>query len=383
MRTSRAAILVEVGRPAPYARSRPIEVDEIELDDPQHGEVVVKLASAGLCHSDLSTVEGTLLKSAPLVIGHEAAGVVVECGAGVTRVASGDHVVFSFVPSCGACERCQAGRPALCAEALRANLEGVLLRNGRRLRRGGSVLHHHLGVSGFAEYTVCAQESLVPIPASVPLEIASMFGCAALTGLGAVLNTARVSPGSSAAIFGAGGVGLMVLLGCVLAGAAPIVVVDPVASKRELARSLGATHVVDPSAADGARQVRELLGGLGANYAFECAGRTAALESAVMAAGIGSTIVAVGLPAADARAALSQATFVLHEKTLKGSFMGSAVPIRDIPLFLRLWAAGKLPVERLISRTIRLDDLNESLDLLAAGEVVRSVCAFEPAPARV
>ena len=298
---ARAAILVEMGRPRPYAASVPLEVDEIELDDPQDREVRVRIASVGLCHSDLSTVDGTLAKPLPLVIGQEAAGTDEAIGRGVTQVAPGDRVVFSFVPVCGRCTPCATGRPALCRRGNPANLAGTLLRGARRFRRGGERLYHHLGVSGFSERTVCAEESLVRVPEDTPLEIAALFGCAALTGIGAVIHTAGVRPGTTVVIFGAGGVGLMALLGAVVAGAAQIVVVDPIGSKRERARTLGATATIDPAAGDPAAQVREHLGGVGADYAFEAVGSVQALEQAYAATGIGGTTVAVGLPRAVCR----------------------------------------------------------------------------------
>ena len=372
--TARAAILVRQGAPRPYEQSRPIEVVEVALDPPGYGEVQVAIASVGVCHSDLSTVDGTFVRPLPLAIGHEAAGTVEAIGPGVDGLAPGDKVVFSFVPMCGRCVACATGRPALCEPGNAANAAGTLLRGRRPIQRGSERAYTHLGVGGFAERTVCAQESLVRIPSDTPLEIAALFGCAALTGLGAVLNAAQVDAGTSVAIFGAGGVGLMTLLGARVANAAEIVVVDPVAEKRALARDLGATAVVDPNAGDAAEQVRDALGGRGAAYTFEAAGTVRALEAAFAATAAGGMTVAVGLPRADAMAAIPQSLLVRHDRTLRGSFMGSAVPQRDIPRYIALWRSGRLPVERLISGTIGLDDLNASLDALADGKTIRSVC---------
>ena len=370
---TRAAVLVAAGRERPYASSTPIEVGEIDLDEPHGGEVLVRIASAGLCHSDLSAVDGTRPRPLPIVLGHEAAGVVERVGAGVTRVRPGQHVVFSYVPICGYCEFCAAGRPALCANGTRANGAGTLLSGGVRFSRGGERVLHHLGVSAFSERSVCAQESLVPVPDDTPLGIAALFGCAALTGIGAVINTARVPAGASVAIFGAGGVGLMGALGAHASGALRIVVVDPVASKRELARSLGATDVVDPAAGDAAAQVRELLEG-GAEYSFEMAGNAKVLEQAVAATRRGGTTVAVGLPSAAATAAIGHSALVGEERTIKGSYMGSAVPQRDVPRYLALWRAGRLPIERLVSGEFALDAINAALDALASGSVARTIC---------
>lgn len=374
--TARAALLVDQHRPRPYRDSRPIEIAEISLDAPGPGEVQVRIASTGLCHSDLSTVDGTFARSLPLVLGHEAAGTVEAVGAGVEDLVPGDKVVFSFVPSCGRCTWCAVGRPALCEPGKRTAFGGTLLGGQRRLHRGGDALWHHLGVSGFAERTICAQESLVRIPPDTPLDIASLFGCAALTGLGAVFNTARVEPGASVAIFGAGGVGLMALLGAIVAGATQIVVVDPVAEKRALATELGATHAIDPARGPAAQQIQSVVPG-GVAYAFEAAGSAAALEQAYNALAPGGAAVAIGLPRADATAAIGHSLLVREERQLRGSFMGSSVPRRDIPRYIALWRAGRLPVERLVSRRFALDELNDALDALAAGDVVRAVCTLE------
>jgi alcohol dehydrogenase len=234
-----------------------------------------------------------------------------------------------------------------------------------------------LGVGGFAERTVCAEESLVRIPADTPLDIAALFGCAALTGLSAVLNSAKVEAGTSVAIFGAGGVGLMTLFGAIIAGATEIVFVDPVAEKRALAHELGATATVDPTAGNAAAEVRGILADRGADYTFEAAGNVGALESAYMATAPGGTTVAVGLPRSDATAAIPHSLLVRNECTLKGSFMGSAVPQRDIPRYIALWRAGRLPIERLVSGTIGLGGLNAALDALADGRAIRTMCAIE------
>jgi alcohol dehydrogenase len=372
--SGRAAILVRQGGPRPYAADRPIEVAEIELDPLEYGEVQVAIGSAGVCHSDLSTVDGTFAqRPLPMVLGHEAAGTVEAVGPGVSRVRPGDKVVFSFVPMCGHCAECASGRPALCEHGNRANMAGTLLRGARRMRRGDEPLFNQLGVGGFAERTICAEESLVKIPDDTPLEIAALFGCAALTGLGAVLNAANVEAGTSVAIFGAGGVGLMALLGALVAGATSIVVVDPLAEKRALAAELGATATVDPNAGDPAEQVRAALGRRGARYAIEAAGNVRALEAAYAATASGGTTVAVGLPHHETTAAISHSLLVRQDRTVKGSFMGSAVPQRDIPRYIALWRSGRLPVERLITGRIGLDGLNESLDALAEGRVVRTM----------
>jgi alcohol dehydrogenase len=368
----RAAVLREFEAAKPYAASKPLSVEELELDEPSYGEALVRIESAGVCHSDLSTIEGILFKTLPLALGHEAAGVVERVGPGTTRVAPGDHVVFTFVPNCGRCTPCGSGRPALCEPGNRANATGALLRDGHRLHAEGVDVLHHLGVSGLATYAVAAEESLVRIDAGVPLGIAALFGCAALTGLGAVFEAARVAPGTTVAIFGGGGVGLMAALASNIVGATAIVV-DPVLHKREVAESLGARATVDPAAGDVAKQIRAHNGGRGVEYAIEASGTVSGFQDAIACTAPGATVVAIGLPRGSARAEVSPAMLVAGDRTVRGSFMGSSVPQRDIPRYVELWRRGKLPIERLVSGTIGLEDINEAMDALASGSALRTV----------
>ena len=371
MKTS-AAVLRAFSSDKPYAASQPLTIEQLELDEPAHSEVLVRITSAGVCHSDLSTLEGILLKPVPIVLGHEAAGVVEQVGPGVTRVAPGDHVVFTFVPTCGHCRACTSGRPGLCEPGTSANAKGTLLRNARRFHAGDEPYSHHLGVSGFSEYTVAAEESVVRIPEDVPLNVAALFGCAALTGLGAVFEAARVAPATSVAIFGAGGVWLMALLGVMVVGAS-VIVIDPVPQKRGMAMALGARAAIDPTAGDAIKQIKELTNGRGAEYAIEASGTVRAFEDAVACSAPGGVIVAVGLPRASARAEVSPMLLVAGDRTLRGSFMGSSVPQRDIPRYIELWRRGKLPIERLVSGTAGLDGLNAAMDALASGNALRTV----------
>ena len=374
-----AAVLGALGTPAPYVETMPLRIEELELDPPGPGELLVRIMAAGICHSDLSVIDGSRPRPVPMALGHEAAGVVEEVGPGVLDVREGDHVVLTFVPSCGACSECSGGRPALCAVALRSNTEGSLLGGGRRLHRhgDGGHVHHHLGVSAFAEYAVVSRRSAVIVPPEVPFEIAALFGCGVLTGVGAVLETAGVRPGESAAIFGLGGVGLSALMGAVVAGAHPIVGVDPVAGRRAQALELGADAVFAPDEAIEA--IRELTGG-GARYTFETAGKLPALEGAYASTGRGGTTVAVGLPHPSASLAVPAAGLVAEGRTMIGSYMGSAAPQRDVPRLLGLWRAGKLPVDRLHTGTLALADVNAGMDALASGRVVRQVLAPHAAP---
>lgn len=374
---TRAAVVHDRGRPQPYAQSRPIAVEEIEFDAPGPGDVVVRIASAGLCHSDLSNLNGTIPKVTPFVLGHEGAGIVEEIGPEVTRVQPGDHVVFAFVPSCGRCETCVDGHPAMCILGHEANLAGLILRSSQpRFRQSGRPVMHHLGVSAFAERTICAQESLVSIPDDVPLDFAAVFGCGALTGLGAVFNVAKPRPGEYVAIFGAGGVGLMALLGAVCAGATPIVV-DPLPHKRALAMELGAALAIDPGSGEPALQIADELGIRGVEYAIEATAVPAVVLQAIASTKPTGTTIALGIGnPADTIALAPFPALVRVGKTLRGSFMGDCVPQRDIPRFIRLWRDGKLPVDRLLSGTTHLDDLNAAFDRLAAGEVVRTMCTI-------
>jgi alcohol dehydrogenase len=369
----RAAILEAMGASRPYTDSRPLKIERIELAPPGPGEIRVRIVAAGLCHSDLSVVNGDRPRVMPMALGHEAAGVVEELGSGVDDLALGDHVVLVFVPSCGCCLPCAEGRPALCEPGAKANGAGTLLSGARRLSRAGApALNHHLGVSAFAEQAVVSRRSAVRVPKDVPLDVAALFGCGVLTGVGAVVNTARVQAGESVAVVGLGGVGLNALLGAAAAGARAIVAVDLDPRKLELARTLGATDTVDARAEDAAERVRALVAG-GVDHAFEMAGSVKALDLAYRITRRGGTTVTAGLPNPAATLALSPVSLVAEERTLKGSYVGGAVPLRDIPRFIELWRRGRLPVDRLMSGRIGLDDLNAAFEKLAAGDVVRQI----------
>lgn len=368
----RAALLREMGHPAPYAESRPLEVADLDLDGPGPGELLVRVRAAGLCHSDLSVIDGSRPRVMPMVLGHEAAGEVAETGPGTEGFAEGDHIVLAFVPMCGACEACRSGRAWLCGPGGEANIAGTLLGGARRFRTaGGEALHHHLGVSAFAEHIVVSARSAVRVEPELPFEIASLFGCAVLTGVGAALHGAEVAEGDRVAIFGLGGVGLAALLGARLAGASTLVAVDVVPAKLELALELGATHAVlaGPDAVD---EVRAATDG-GAEKAIETVGSEVVLAQAYAATRRGGTTVAVGLPHPSRMLSIPAVSLVTEEKTLRGSYLGSCVPGRDIPRFAALHRAGRLPVERLLSHTLALEEINEGFDRLARGEAVRQV----------
>jgi alcohol dehydrogenase len=371
----KAAVLNEMGVEAPYAKSKPLAIEELELDDPSHGEVLVKIAAAGLCHSDLSVIDGNRPRPTPMALGHEAAGVVEKLGPGVDDLKLGDHVVMVFVPSCGHCLPCAEGRPALCEPGAAANGAGTLLSGQRRLHRNGTDVHHHLGVSAFAEYATVSRRSLVKIEKGLPLDEAALFGCAVLTGVGAVINTAKVSAGASVAVIGLGGVGLSCLLGTVAVGAGRIVAVDLSDDKLGLARQLGATDTFNPGNAGAVDEIRSATGG-GVEFAFEMAGSVRAMELAYKITRRGGTTVTAGLPPPDHTFALPQVNLVAEERTIKGSYIGTCVPSRDLPRYIELYRRGKLPVDRLMSGRLKLEEINLGFDRLHEGKAIRQVVAF-------
>ena len=368
----RAAVLDEMGAPAPYAQSKPLKIETIELDPPGPGEILVKIAAAGLCHSDLSVIEGNRPRPMPMALGHEAAGVVEEVGPGVDDLGKGDHVVMVFVPSCGHCLPCSEGRPALCEPGAAANGAGTLLSGEKRLHRNGQDINHHLGVSGFAEYATISRRSCVKVDRELPLDEAALFGCAVLTGVGAVINTAKVPAGTTVAVVGLGGVGLSSILGAVASGASRVVAVDLSDEKLGLARQLGATDTFNAGSPDAVNEIREAVKG-GVEYAFEMAGSVRALDLAYKITRRGGTTVTAGLPPPSHTLALSPVNLVAEERTLKGSYIGTCVPVRDLPRYVDLYRRGKLPVDRLMSKHLRLEEINEGFDLLAQGKVVRQV----------
>ena len=376
MITTKAAVLRKLGQPGPYAETRPLTIEEFELAPPGPGEVLVRVKAAGLCHSDLSVIDGNRPRPLPMVLGHEMAGVVEALGHGVTDLQRGDHVVASFVPSCGVCSPCVAGRPALCEPGLASNTAGTLLSGERRLAQHGQPVNHHLGVSGFAEYATLSRRSLVRVDPSLPFAEAALFGCAVITGVGAVVNTASMPKLSSMAVIGLGGVGLAALLAGRMLEATPIVAIDLNEAKLAKARELGATHTVNAAEADCAERVREVSGG-GVAYAFEMAGSARALELAYRITRRGGTTVTAGLPHPQHTVSLPHVSLVAEERTVKGSYLGSCVPERDIPQYIDWYQSGRLPVDRLLSERIRLDDLNAAFDRLAAGASIRQVVEID------
>ncbi|GAB2482350.1 zinc-binding dehydrogenase [Nocardiopsis aegyptia] len=363
------AVLEQIGRRRPYAESTPISVARVELAEPGPTEVRVRIEAAGVCHSDLSVLDGNRVRPVPMLLGHEAAGRVDAVGTEVTDVAVGRRVVMTFLPRCGECDGCRTDGRLPCGPGGAANNDGRLLHGSRHLTRDGETVHHHLGVSGFATHAVVDRASLVPVDDDVPAEIAAVLGCAVLTGGGAMLNAVRPAPGESVMVVGLGGVGVAALLAAVAEGAGDVIAVDTLPEKLDLARRLGATHACTPGevAAQGIR----------ASHAIECAGHPRAFETAFAATAPGGRTVTVGLPSPAATAELSPLTMTAEARTVIGSYLGSAVPARDIPRFAQWWREGRLPVEHLISRRIRLEEINEAMDELAEGRAVRQVIVFD------
>ena len=373
---TRAAVLDRSQLPHPYAQTLPLSVETLDLDGPGPGEVLVKMGAAGLCHSDLSIINGDRPRPLPMVLGHEAAGIVEETGEGVTDLKRGDHVALVFIPSCGHCIPCMEGRPALCEPALGAAIAGTLLSGGKRFHRPGTgPVNHQVGVSCFAEYAVVARGTLVKIDQDLPLDIAALFGCAVLTGVGAAINAGQLKLGATSAVVGLGGVGLSALLGAKAAGARTVIAIDRLQHKLDFALELGATHAFHADDPDLVRQVKEASGG-GVEVAIEAASSVAALDTAYKITRRGGTTVTVSLPPPSHTLNVPAVNLVVDERTLKGSYLGSAVPARDIPRYIALYRAGLLPVDKLVTHRIPLDEINLGFDRLASGEAIRQVIMF-------
>lgn len=370
-----AAVMFEQGLPRPYAQSLPLRIETVDLDGPGEGEVLVEIAGAGLCHSDLSAIEGNRPRAVPTVVGHEASGVVRAVGPAVSRVVVDDPVVMLFVASCGACDLCVSGRPNLCQASWSARAQGTLPSGARRLSLNGRPLHHYSGISCFAEYAVVSERSLMRVPKALPLLDAAIMGCAVITGVGAVFNTAGDVRGKSVGVIGLGGVGLSALLGAVHGGAKHIVAIDLSADKLTLAKQLGATHVFFGDDPDCVAKVREATGG-GVDVGFEMAGSVSAMTLVYAIGRRGSTTICAGLPGHSATFPMPSAALVADERVIKGSYMGSAVPSRDIPKLVDLVLDGSLPIGKLRTDVIGFAGLNAGFDKLAAGEGVRQVLTF-------
>lgn len=368
MRIIRGAVLDHIGTARPFTETKPISIDQIQLDAPGPGEVLIKIGAAGVCHSDLSVVNGDRPRPTPMLLGHESAGVVVEVGEGV-ELAIGQKVVMTFLPRCGECAGCATEGKQPCVPGSATNEAGTLLNGSIRLHRDDQPIFHHIGVSGFATHAVVSEKSLVAIGDDVPLEIAAVFGCALLTGGGALLNVIKPRETDTLAIVGLGGVGMAALLTAKALGVARVVGVDANPEKLHTARELGADDAFTPD--------QLISTGERFNGVVEAAGHPKAFETAVAVTAPGGTTVTVGLPAPGSVSCIDPLKLTGEARTIVGSYLGSSVPQVDIPHYERLWREGKLPVEKLISDRIRLEDLNEAMDNLSDGKAIRQVILFE------
>ena len=371
----RGAVLHQPGLPRPYAESRPLQIIELELPDPGPGEVLVKIAAASLCRSDLSVVTGARVWPLPMVIGHEAAGRVEAVGEGVAGLAPGDDVVLVYLPQCGTCVRCRGGEPWLCATGGAANGRGELITGGTRLTHQGEALHHHMGLAAFAGYSLVAEQSAVKVPAGLAPEDTCVFGCAVLCGGGTALNTAAIKTGQTAAVVGLGAVGLSAVLGARAAGADRVFALDVLPAKLVAAEELGATDVMvaDESAA---ARLHDATGG-GVDHAIEASGTLEGFELAAALVRRGGKVTTLGLPGPGVAHSLQLAPLVVSGIDIQGSYLGSCATREDVPRFIELYRRGRFPATALISHRIRLDDINEALDRLADGAALRQVIQFD------
>ncbi|MBP6382295.1 MAG: Zn-dependent alcohol dehydrogenase [Pseudomonadales bacterium] len=362
----RAAILETAGQPL-------VIRDDVEIMAPRAGEVRVRVHYCGLCHSDLSVVSGVFPFMGPVIVGHEASGVVESVGPGVTHLAPGDPVILTPLPPCGNCYFCQRGQHSLCVNGI--GLATMALPDGNTgLSRGGQTVLRGVGLGALAEYVITPASGAIKVDADVPLEVACVIGCAVQTGVGAVLNTAQVEAGATVLIQGLGGVGLATVQGARIAGAALVVAVDPVASRREAALAMGATHAFDPATANLGAEIMRLTGNIGVDYAFETAGIAKLIESSLALTRSGGTTVCVGAPPFEDKVTIENVVvFAATGKTLCGCLLGSCNSLREIPRMIALWRAGQLDLEGLITSRRPLAEVNEGFADMKAGRGIRTV----------
>jgi S-(hydroxymethyl)glutathione dehydrogenase / alcohol dehydrogenase len=368
VRESRAAVMRDF--------NVPLSIETVRLKEPRDNQVVVRIVASGICHTDLSVVRANLPYPPPVVLGHEGAGVVEEVGKAVTTLAAGDHVVLSSIPHCGRCAYCLNGRQHLCESGLNAAMSGQQI----AFEKDGADIANFCGLGSFSRYTVVDESAAIKIDDDVPLARACLIGCGVITGVGAALNTARVQAGETVAVFGCGGVGVNVIQGAAIAGASRIVAVDVVGAKLEWAKQLGATDVLNVRGAtgdDASEQVRAMFGGMGVDYAFEAIGAPATIRQAFLSVRRGGKAVIVGVAPFGVDLTLPACMIPLEERSLIGSLYGSAYLPRDVPRLLSLYRRGKLKLDELVSRELKLDEINAGLEALEGGGVLRSVILFE------
>ena len=357
-----------------YEYNTPLVIEEVELDPPREGEVLVRMAASGVCHSDYHTVQGIHGWPLPSILGHEGAGIVEEVGAGVRNVAPGDHVMMSWLPSCGHCRFCISGRQSLCEDMAWSDA-GTMMDGTTRFHIGDRPVYHY-ETSSFAERSVIPAQTAIPVDPSLPLTALALVGCAVTTGVGAVLNTARVRPGDSVAVVGCGGVGLNVVQGARIAGAGAIVAIDREPHKLDLARELGATHGVNATEGGVVERVREIVGRSGVDHSFEAIGRPATIELAIQLVGRGGQAILIGMAPPDARPAFDALGLTMEERSIRGCWYGSCRQQLDFPLMVDLYRDGKLNLDRLVE-PCTLDEINEAFVAMETGKVARKVIVYD------
>lgn len=364
-------------RAAYVPESKKLTVDTVELDPPQQGELLIRMKAAGVCHSDLHTLKGELRTQPPLVLGHEGAGVVEAVGPGVTRFAPGDSVLINWLPGCHVCPTCQAGHENICERLFRTTFAGTMLDGTSRLRGpNGDSIKQYLSSATMAEYAVVPEDGAIPLQEGVPFEVAAIIGCAVITGVGAVINTAQVEAGSRAAVIGCGGIGLSAMQGCVLAGCSEIIAVDIMDEKLEFARQMGATATVNAQEEDPVKALKRLTGG-GPEYAFDSVGSARTIPQALNAVGPAGTATIIGLHAALEEVPIAPAQLIYQNKRLLGSFAGDVTPLHDLPRLQQLYRAGRLELDKLITKRYPLDDVAQAFEDMEAGKVARGVLVFD------
>ena len=356
-----------------YASGQPLELDDVEVLPPQTGEVLVRYVASGVCHSDLHVMQGLMAHPTPVVLGHEGSGVVEAVGPGVSGVQVGDHVLTSYVPSCGRCPWCVVGRPNMCD--LRDQPRHLMHDGTARFRKGSDAVYHFLQVSSYAERAVLPEQNVVPIRKDAPLDVVCLVSCGVMTGAGAVINRAKVTPGSNVVVFGCGGVGLNAVQAAALMGAGKVIAVDVFDHKLEWSREFGATHTVNARNTDAVARIREICGRGGADYAIEAIGGAPTIEQAFLSVHRGGTVVVIGV-SPDGTKIQIDPQLLLQERILTGTSFGSSRQKVDLPMIVDLFMDGRYKLRELISRQVPLDELNQAYDALQKGEVRRSVVIY-------
>lgn len=359
-----------------YEYKQPLRIEELDLDKPKEREVKVEMKSAGLCHSDLSIMKGILrMPPLPCILGHEGAGVIQEVGPGVTRVKPGDHVMMVWVPSCGQCYYCRKQQPYLCADKDKTRV-GTMLDGTYRLKKGTQNINMMMGVGTFSQFNTVSERSVLRIDSKIPFDLAAVVGCSVMTGAGAVLNKAKVEPGSSVAVVGAGGVGVSVIMGAVMANATQIIAIDILDKKLEIAKQFGATHTINAKQEDAVKKVMEITGGIGVDYSFEVLGSLETSLTTYRLIRRGGSAVIVGIPDMESHLSLPLYEIPLMEKSVLGSYYGSGNLLVDLPMFLDLYQIGRLPLGKMITQRYRFEDINQGFADMEAGKNIRGVVIF-------